>query len=257
MKNISACIVMIICLLFAAPLYAQDAKAVGDLVAAGNTAFQRFDNQAAMESYQKALETDPQCYEAAWKLARAYIDLGEKLTDKEQRKEYYLKAHETAKKAVEIKPEAAKGHLYLSISLGRVALDAGGKEKVKLSKEIKSEVDKTLAIDPNDDIAWHVLALWNRNISTLSWIEKQFANIFLGGIPKEASVEKAVECLKKAIQLNNGHINHHLELGITYEVLDKKDLAVKEYEKALELPLSDSDDKDYKAKAEDSLKRLK
>ncbi|MBW2614859.1 MAG: hypothetical protein JRD02_01625 [Deltaproteobacteria bacterium] len=257
MKNISACILMIICFLFAAPLSALDTRAVEDLVAAGNAAFQRFDNQAAMESYQKALETDPQCYEAAWKLARAYIDLGEKLTDKEQRKAYYLKAHELAKRAVEIDPKAAKGHLYLSISLGRVALDAGGKEKVRLSKEIKREVDKTLAIDPNDDIAWHVLALWNRNISTLSWIEKQFANIFLGGVPKEASVEKAVECLKKAIQLNNGHINHHLELGITYEVLDKKELAIKKYEKVLELPISDADDEDYKAKAEESLKRLK
>jgi tetratricopeptide (TPR) repeat protein len=257
MKSISARIVMIICFLFAAPLCAQDAGAAGDLVAAGDTAFQKFDNQAAMESYQKALKTDPQCYEAAWKLARAYIDLGEKLTDKEQRKEYYMKAHETAKKAVEINPKAAKGHLYLGISLGRVALDAGGKEKVRLSKEIKSEVDKTLAIDPNDDIAWHVLALWNRNISTLSWIEKQFADIFLGGVPKEASVEKAVECLKKAIQIRSGHINHHLELGITYEVLDKKDLAIKEYEKVLELPISDADDKDHKAKAEKLLEKLK
>ena len=257
MKRISARMVMIICFLFATPLCAKGAGSVGDLVAAGDTAFQKFDNQAAMESYEKALEKDPQCYEAAWKLARAYIDLGEKLTDKEQRKEYYLKAHESAKKAVEINPKAAKGHLYLSISLGRVALDAGGKEKVRLSKEIKSEVDKTLDIDPNDDIAWHVLALWNRNISTLSWIEKQFADIFLGGIPKEASVEKAVECLKKAIQIKSGHINHHLELGITYEVLDKKDLAVKEYEKVLELPVSDADDRDHKAEAEKLLEKFR
>ena len=140
MKHIFVRIVMIICFLFAAPLYAQDARVVGNLVAAGDAAFQRFDNQAAMESYQKGLEIDPQCYEATWKLARAYIDLGEKLTDKEQRKKYYLKAH---------------------------------------------------------------------------------------------------------------------ELGITYEVLDNKDLAIKEYEKAMELPISDSDDEDHKAKAEESLKKLK
>jgi Tfp pilus assembly protein PilF len=257
MKLISALMVTIVCFLFSTPLCAQDVKAVGDLLATGDMSFQRFDNQAAMESYQKALEKDPQCYEAAWKLARAYVDLGEKLPDKEQRKAYYLKAHESAKRAVEINPEASKGHLYLSISLGRVALDAGGKEKVRLSKEIKSEVDRALAIDPNDDIAWHVLALWNRNISTLSWIEKKFADIFLGGIPKEASVDKAAECLKKAIQIRSGRINHHLELGITYEELDKKDLAVKEYEKVLELPITDADDKDHKAKAEKCLEKLK
>ncbi len=257
MKHISVRLVMIICFLVTVPLYAQDAGAVKDLVAKGDTAFEKFDNQAAMEAYQKAMEKDPQCYEAAWKLARAYVDLGEKLPDKEQRKAYYLKAHEMATKAVEINPNAARGHLFLSISLGRVALDEGGKEKVKKSKEIKREVDKALAIDPNDDIAWHVLALWNRNISTLSWIEKKFADIFLGGIPKEASVEKAVECLKKAIEIKSSHINHHLELGITYEELDKKDLAIKEYEKVLELPMSDADDKDYKAKAEKRLEELR
>ena len=257
MKRISTLITVIVCLLLASPLFAQDAETIKNLVAAGDKAFQKFDNQAAMESYQKALEKDSQCYEAAWKLARAYVDLGEKLTDKEQRKAYYLKAHESAKKAVKINPEASKGHLYLSISLGRVALDAGGKEKVRMSKEIKRQVDKTLDIDPNDDIAWHVLALWNRNISTLSWIEKKFADIFLGGIPKEASVERAVECLKKAIQIRSSHINHHLELGLTYEELDKKDLAIREYEKVLELPISDADDKDYKEKAEKRLEELK
>jgi tetratricopeptide (TPR) repeat protein len=256
MKRASYLIVMSTLFIFTAPLWALQEESAGKFITSGDAAYKRFDNKSAMESYQKAMEMDERNYEAAWKLARAYVDLGEKLSDRQERKAYYMKAHEMAKKAVEIDPKGSKGHLYLSISLGRVALDAGGKEKVKLSKEIKSEVDKAIAIDPSDDIAWHVLALWNRNISTLSWIEKKFANIFLGGIPKEASVEKAVECLQKAIQIRDSHINHHLELGITYEVLDKKESAIREYEKVLELPISDSDDEEYKTKAAEKLKEL-
>jgi len=161
-----------------------------------------------------------------------------------------------AKKAVEIDPSHAKGHLYLSIALGRVALDAGAKERIKLSKEVKRAVDKALTIDPKDDSAWHVLGRWHRKLSNLSWIEKKFANIFLGGVPKEASMEEATECFKKAIRFNQAHINHHLELAMTYETAGEKERAIAEYRKVLELPVSDADDEDHKAEAEKRLKKL-
>lgn len=256
MKRIFVGLMTIIVLLFAGPLYAQEAGSPADLIARGDAAFERFDNQAALESYQKALEIDPQNYEATWKLARAYVDVGEKLDDKDQRKTYYGRAHQMATKAVEIDPSHAKGHLYLSIALGRVALDAGAKERIKLSKEVKRAVDKALTIDPKDDGAWHVLGRWHRKLSNLSWIEKGFANIFLGGVPKEASMEKAVECFKKAIRFNQAHINHHLELAMTYETAGEKEQAIAGYRMDLELPVSDADDEDHKAEAEKRLKKL-
>ena len=80
--------------------------------------------------------------------------------------------------------------------------------------------------------------------------------MFLGGVTKEASVENAAKCLKKAIEINPGHINHHLELGITYEKLKEKDLAIAEYKKALELPKKDADDDRYKKDAKERLGKL-
>jgi Tfp pilus assembly protein PilF len=138
------------------------------------------------------------------------------------------------KRAVEINSNGSKGHLFLSIAIGRVALDAGAKERVKLSKEVKSEVDKALAIDTQDDAAWHVLGRWHRRLSSLSWIEK----------------------IKRAIQLNPSHINHHLELAITYEKMGRKDLAAAEYNQVLELPVKDADDEDHKKEAEERLKKM-
>lgn len=227
-----------------------------DLISHGDAAYKKFDNKAALEFFKKALETEPKNYEAAWKSARAYVDVGEKLSDTKERRAYYEKGYDCAQKAVAINPDGSKGHLFLSIAIGRVALDAGAKERVRLSKEVKSEVDKALAIDPQDDVAWHVLGRWHRRLSTLSWIEKNFANMFLGGVPKEASMENAVDCFKKAIQLNPSHINHHLELGITHEKMGKKDLAVAAYSKVLELPIRDADDEDHKKEAEERLKKM-
>jgi tetratricopeptide (TPR) repeat protein len=238
------------------PAEAREHKSSQALIAAGDAAYARFDNRAALESYQSALQQDPLSYEAAWKLSRAYVDVGENLDDKGERRAHYEKAHEMAEKAVEIEPGGAKGHLWLSIALGRVALDAGGKEKVKLSKEIKMEVDRALAIDPMEDVAWHVLGLWHRNVATLSWIERKFADIFLGGVPKEATLEEAVRCLKRAREINGQHVNHHLELAITYEMIGERDLAAEGYRKVLALPVSDGDDPKHKKEAEARLKGL-
>jgi tetratricopeptide (TPR) repeat protein len=256
MKRFIAVLMMVLFLLLSGSLYPAEGGSVEALITKGDAAYKKFDNKAALEFYKKAVETHPQNYEAAWKSARAYVDVGEKLSDTKERRSYYEKGYEYAKKAVGYNPNGAKGHLYLSIAIGRVALDAGAKERVKLSKEVKSEVDKALAIDPQDDVAWHVLGRWHRRLSTLSWIEKKFANIFLGGVPKEASMDNAVDCFKKAIQLNPSHINHHLELAITYEKMGKRELAVMEYNKVMNLPIKDADDEDHKKEAEERLKKM-
>ncbi len=256
MKRVIVVLMMGLLLLVSGSAYAAEGGAAGDLIAKGDVAYEKFDNKAALEYYSAALETEPKNYEAAWKSARAYVDVGEKLSDTKGRRSYYEKGYEYAQKAVAVNPNGSKGHLFLSIAIGRVALDAGAKERVKLSKEVKSEVDKALAIDPQDDVAWHVLGRWHRRLSSLSWIEKNFANMFLGGVPKEASMENAVDCFKKAIQLNPSHINHYLELAITYEEMGKKDLAVAAYNKVLELPIKDADDEDHKKEAQERLKKI-
>jgi tetratricopeptide (TPR) repeat protein len=235
-------------------LFAQDST---DYIARGNAAFLDFDNVSALKYYSKAFDVDTTNYEAAWKISRAYVDIGETFEDKETRKEHYKKGEDFARKAVKIYPEGSKGHLYLSISLGRVALDAGKKEQVRLSKEIKIEVDKALELDPNDDIALHVLGRWHRKMATLGWIQRKFANIFLGGVPKDASVEESAKCFEKAIEINPEHINHYLELGITYEELKRKDDAIKQYETLLNLPKKDSDDDKYKEEAKIRLEKIK
>jgi tetratricopeptide (TPR) repeat protein len=248
----SSLFIVLILALAGSPL-AQNAA---DFISQGDSAYRSFDNKLALTDYSKALKADSTNYEAAWKLSRAYVDVGETFENKDRRKEIYKKGEDFARQAIRIDSTGEKGHLSLSIALGRVALDAGAKERIRLSKEIKSELDKALKLNPNDDVAWHVLGRWHRKISTLNWIEKKFANMFLGGVPKEASLEKAVECFKKAIELNPGHINHHLQLAITYEKIGDKEKAKEQYQKVLEMPKTDSDDDNHKQVARERLEDL-
>jgi len=255
MKNLKIILFcMFILTFYNYPAFTQE---IDTLMVKADSAYEAYDNKAALELYSKILELDENNYEASWKLSRAYVDVGETFTNNEERKAYYQKGEEYARKAVEIDSIGSKGHLYLSIAIGRVALDARNKEKIRLSKEVKAEVDKALTIDPNDDIAWHVLGRWHRKMATLNWIQKSFANIFLGGVPKEASVENAAECFQKSIEINPYHINHHLELGITYQKLKQKDKAITEFNKVIELPEADSDDVNHKKEAEKRLQKLK
>jgi len=225
-------------------------------LAKGDSLYNIFDDKGALDAYLNALTLDSLSYEANWKASRAYLDVGEVIEDDDERAEYYQNGTACARRAVRIEPEGSKGHLFLAIALGRIALDAGAKERIRLSKQIKEEVDLAIKYNPKDDIAYHVLGRWNRKLSNLSWIEKGFADIFLGGVPEEASDENAVAAFKKAIELNPKHINHHLELGITYEMMGLDDEARQQYEICLELPKSDSDDDKYKKEARERLEDL-
>ncbi|MBI1870810.1 MAG: hypothetical protein HYS07_06430 [Chlamydiae bacterium] len=238
--------------------FSQTQGSVEDLISEGDKADEKWDHAKALELYEKALSLDSSKAEILWRISREYSDLGAALTDSKERKEkgYDQKGVDFSRKAVELDPQNPKAHLYLSIALGRWALTQGAKEKVCLSKEIKDEAQRTLELDPNEHVAWHILGCWNREIASLNWIERKFADLFFGGIPKEASLEESVRCLKKAIEIRPDAIIHHLELGITYEKLNQTNLAKEEYEKVLKLPIYDSEDPIHQKEAGERLKRI-
>ncbi len=126
---------VLLSLLFTAVVVGQESEA--SFIAQGDEAFANFDNQKALESYKKVLAINPENYEANWKVSRAYVDIGEDLEDDDERASFYKNAEKFARNAILNNEEKSYGHLYLGIALGRVALDAGAKRRIKMSKEIK------------------------------------------------------------------------------------------------------------------------
>ena len=224
------------------------AETVEEYLAAGDAAHEAFDHETALKNYTEAYELDANNCEAAWKISRAYADIGDEKEDKDVRTEYFKNAEEFARKAIDLCPDNDMAHLSLSIAIGRVALMAGKKEQVQLSQAVKDEAEKAIELNPNNDTAHHVYARWHRKVATLSGIAKTFAKVLYGGLPP-ASLEKAEEHFQKAIELKPDHINHYLELGITYEMMNEWQKANAAYDKVASLEAKSNMDKKYKAEA--------
>ena len=235
-------------LAFAAP--------VAEALARGDAAYARGALAEAHGAYLAALEAEPGRFGTLWRLARVESELGEDARGEPQRR-LVADAVTRARSAVKAAPDSASGHVWLAVALGRQALKEGPRARLALAREIKSEADRALELDPASGRAWHVLGSWNRKIAGLSAIERMAANAVLGGVPRGASMDNAVRGFEKAIELEPNYVNHHLELGRTLRELKRWDEARRELEKAVQLPpTSNPRDPVYQREARELLAKL-
>jgi tetratricopeptide (TPR) repeat protein len=235
---------------------AQKAASADDHVARGDelTAQQNF--PSALLEYEKALELNPRHYAATWRMSRTYARLGDMQDETAQKLERFRKAEEFARRAVDINPKGSKGFLQIAMALGRVGQHVGAKEALQLAKESKQAVDRAIELNPSDDVAWQILGQWHRRLGTLGTFEREFANTFLGGVPAEASADKAIECFQKAIELNPRFAGHYVELAQTYAKLDRREEAIQTYQKVLTLPADSPSARRFRETALASLEKM-
>lgn len=233
------------------------AQSVSDLLAAGDQQYAEAHLTEARAEYAKALELAPDRFETLCRLVRAESELGELQKGDEQRRTW-ASAVEHARTAIKSAPDSGAGHVWLAVALGRQALREGPKTKLALSREIKSEVDRALQLDPSIGRAWHVRAVWNMKISSLNLIERMAANTVLGGVPRGASFENADRDFQKAIQLEPNYVNHHLEYARLLAAVHRNPDARRELQMAVGLPPTSSAlDARYQAEAKELLAKYK
>ncbi len=249
MRTLSLFLVLLITGFAAHMVNGQD---LAELIRTGDKLHEEQSPQKALAVFEKALRHDSTNAEVLWRMAREYYDLASISDEKE---ELYRKAETYARKSLAADSTNAKSHLWVAISVGKVALQRGGKEKVELSKEVRDEAERSIELDNSDDAAYHALARWHYEVATLSWILKTAAKIVYGGLP-EASIEKSVEYFQRAIELAPNNINHHLHLGKTYLELGREEEAIRELQKAVDLPVQKLDDPKNKQEAEQLLREL-
>ncbi|MGB9892863.1 MAG: hypothetical protein ACPLRA_00510 [Candidatus Saccharicenans sp.] len=236
------------------------AQAAEEFIKSGDDFYAKWEDQKALDEYLKALQVEPQNYEALWKAARGYIDVADLVTGKgkeadSKRFELYQKAEKYSQQAINANPNDTWGHFYLSAALGKKVLLQGKKEQVESSKKVKAEIEKAIALDPNNDLAYHALGRWHRRMAEIGGAKRALGSLIYGSIPK-GSFEESEKWLKKAVELKPDYINHHLELGRTYIAMDKFDKAAAEFKTCLELPETTSKDKSLKEEAKDELNKL-
>jgi tetratricopeptide (TPR) repeat protein len=210
------------------------------------SAFQKADDAyargqlaAAREQYADALKQSPRDLRALSGLVRAESELGEDASG-EARNRLFAAAVEHARAAVAAAPDSASAHAWLAVALGRQAVHEGPRSRLAMAREIKSEADRALELDPRQASAYHVRGVWNRDIASLNFIERATARAMLGSVPRGATLENEVADLEKATAIAPDMVINHLELGRTYHIAHRDDDARRELEKAASMPPTSS-----------------
>ena len=210
-------------------------------VESGDAAFMRLDYPAAILVYDSLQTIMPNNAETLWRLARVHVCLGD-ITPRDQREPLYRKAEAYARHAIQVDSVNGFGYTWLAAALGNIAMYEGSKTKIKLSYEIKEKLDRAIALNQGDDIAYSILGSFYRALGNISWIEKQLANIFLGSLP-DGGYEEAEASLKEAIRLAPNVIRHRHELGMLYFDMNREEGALQEFREAVHLPLTLASDR--------------
>lgn len=239
---------LVIAALFSFHAFAEDPK-LTSLLKQGDNEDRQGHTRAALACFREAEALDPQNVAVLLRIAKQYSDLVGDSKPAETAHAVADKALEYSKRAVELDPTSAKGRLSLAIAYGRLTDFVGNKVKLEYSKLIKDETVKSIALDPSDDFAWHVLGRWHFGVANVNAMLKAMANLIYGGMPP-ASNGEAAKCLKKAAELAPQRIIHHSELARVYRAMGKRDLAAKEWQTVLALPALDKEDEKDKREAQ-------
>jgi len=236
------------------------AQSATDHLQAGDELFARFDDAGALAEYEKAAALDPGSFAAQWKTARGYMNLGDRVDysqkgHEQKQQTFYRAGGVFLRKALNLDPRDSYVCFLNAAFLGRLARAMNRKQQIAAAYAIKAEIDRALALDQANDMAWHGLAYWHRTLAEVGGAARFFGGLLFGRIPK-GSLEEAVAGFQKAIALNPVFCNHHIELARTYIALKKREMAVSELQAGLTCPDLTSLCAHYKQRARRMLARL-
>ncbi|MGB2959212.1 MAG: hypothetical protein WBG01_10910 [Bacteroidota bacterium] len=213
----------------------------------GDEEFTGIDYPAALEKYDSLRARSSGDPDLLWRMARLYVCMGD-VAKRAERKELYRLAEGYARECIRSDSQVAEGHTWLAASLGNIAMFEGSGKKVELSNEIQYELDYALRLNPDDDVAYSIRGSFYRALGNVSWLERQLANLFLGGLP-EGGYEDSERALNRAIELAPDNMRHHFELGLLYINWDRPDDARRSFERALTCPVLVARDRSRQTRA--------
>lgn len=164
------------------------------------------DYKMAEEAYNRALELEPHNPDFLTKLGQFKLNLAIKESDKTKKEEIIKEAQDFFKKAIKQKENYSIGYYNLA-----------------LAEEALGEIDQAI-----EDMGKAVL--YERNINDVFALARLLQN--KGG---EANIKTAEALFKEILGVNDKEVNTHFSLGTLYEKSGRRNEAVAEYRKVLEL----------------------
>src|SRR5688572_16898278 len=196
--------------------FIANAQSEQQLITQANQQEAALNENAAFETLKQVIRINPRNYFALWKLSEFCSRIGNRQSTKEKKKAFFNAGKSYAETAIKINPYAADGYYALAVAMGRYALAQSGKEKINAVKEIRTNAEKAIKINPNHGRAWHVLGKWHFEVSNLGMMEKAGVRLMYGGLP-DASLKESIQAYEKAKTLEPNFALNYLELAKAYK----------------------------------------
>ena len=226
-----------------------------ELIQKGDVFYDKLQAAEALKFYLPAEKLDPDNVRLLVRIAREYRHLMSDATNASEKLELGNTALDYAQRAVVLAPNDPETQLALAVSYGKMLPLLGTRQQIAHSRLIKIAVDKVIALNPTNDLAWQVLGRWYRGLADVGTVKRALAQVAYGKLPS-AKYEDAERCFEKAIALNTNRLMHYIELGRTYEKMGRDADARKFITKGLAMPETEKDDPETKNLGRQTLKKL-
>ncbi len=218
--------------------------------------YDHFYEAEALEVYRSILKENPNTFVALWRTSFLYSRIGYRFEDEQRQRSYINKGIQLAKQALSVDSSHTKSNFVMAVALGRKAMISGARERVEASRSIKRYAERAIRLDSTNAGAWHVLGRWHFKVTNLNLLERVAANTLFGGIP-EASESKAIQSIKKAIELNSKYILYYYDLARMYKHVGEEQQAVATCKQALQKKPLTPDDPELLEKCRNIIKSLR
>lgn len=216
----------------------------------------KLEAREALAGYLELEKQQPENGDILLRIARQYRHLMADSSSPEEKMKLGNLAISYGRRAAAAAPKCSDAQLSCAISYGKMVPMLGSKEQMAASKLIKAGAEKAIKLDAQNDLAWHILGRWHRNVAGVSGLKKALASVVYSKLP-DATNEDAVKCLEKAVQLNPNRLMHRVELGRAYAQAGRTEEACKSLETGLSMPCVEKDDTAMKAAAKETLASIR
>lgn len=176
------------------------------------------------------------------------VDVADEQRNKSAAEHASRRSFETAERALKADPNNARAHLAMAMAAGRMTDYSDTAGMVTLSRRVKDEAERAIALNPKEDGAYYVLGRWHFGVASVNPFLKFAARMVVGALPP-ASLKEAAHNLEKAVALSPGEIEYRRQLALVYQAMGKKEKAGQQWKTILKLPANSSEDAQAKAEA--------
>ncbi|KAG2489299.1 hypothetical protein HYH03_012131 [Edaphochlamys debaryana] len=200
----------------------------------GLAAERALDFDEAIRCFERAVESEPDSAEYWARLSKLHSDRSfMPNTSVSRQVELQKKAIEIGQKATEADPASAWGLVATCVSRGRLALHSDNRTKVSLARQAQDDVHRALQLEPDNDVAHHLLGRWNYEMASVNAVVRTIIQMIYGTALMAGSYKEAALCFENATRLRPDMVIHRVELGRTYVRLGRLEEAARHLEESL------------------------